>query len=164
MKINKYFWSYNDKAIAETGRILKYPGNPLFAKRAFAILSRTNDTKEVFSIIDKDTFTEKWPEIRNYWIKTSEAPDFRAWWETIYEKLVGKSIPIKKETAILIFRKIGATIKQARVEKGWTQIDLAHKTGIIQSDISSIESGKKNITLGTLARIAKVLNLTHIEL
>ena len=164
MKINKYFWSYNDKAMAETGRILKDPGNPLFVKRAFAILSRNNDTKEIFSIIDRDTFMEKWPQIRNYWIKTSEATDFRAWWETVYEKLVGKSIPIKKDRDISIFRKIGAIIKQARVEKGWIQSDLARKTGIIQSDISSIESGKKNITLGTLARIAKVLNLTHIEL
>jgi transcriptional regulator with XRE-family HTH domain len=164
MKINKYFWSYNDKAIIEVGRILKHPENPLFARRAFAILSRTNDIKEVFSIIDRDAFAEKWPEIRNYWIKTSEAPDFRAWWETVYEKLVDKSVPIKKDGNILIFRKIGATIRQARVEKGWTQSDLAHKTGIIQSDISSIELGKKNITLSTLARIAKVLNLTHIEL
>ena len=97
MKLNRYFWSYNNKALAETKQILKNPDNPLFSKRAFAILSRTTDTKEVFSFIGRNNFIQKWPDIRNYWLKTSEAPDFRAWWETVYEKLIGKSLSPKKD-------------------------------------------------------------------
>lgn len=164
MNIKKYFWSFNDRAIIETKRILKDPQNPLFSRRAFAILSRTNDAKEVFAIINKNNFIQKWPNIRNYWIKTSEAPDFRAWWETVYEKLAGKSISLQNEEYTRIFRKTGAAVKHARIEKEWTQHDLARQTGIPQPDISLIEQGKKNITLSTLARISKALNLSHIDL
>jgi transcriptional regulator with XRE-family HTH domain len=61
------------------------------------------------------------------------------------------------------FLKIGKLIKKRRIEKGWSQQELAYRVGINQPDISKIEEGKKNITLITLFRICKVLGIRKIE-
>ncbi|MGE5417090.1 MAG: helix-turn-helix domain-containing protein [Acidobacteriota bacterium] len=45
-----------------------------------------------------------------------------------------------------------------RIEKGWTQEQLAKALGTKQSTIARIEKGNQNITLQTLTRIAEVLD------
>lgn len=60
--------------------------------------------------------------------------------------------------------EIGKLIKKARIQKGWSQKDLAEHSGLKQPHISLIEKGKENLTIGTLAKIAKVLDIDKIEL
>lgn len=166
MNIAKYFWSYNPKAIKETVKILKNPYHPEFVKRIYAILSKTNDAKEVFSVIDRVLFEEKWPEIRRYWTAQKQSLDLKAWWETIYEQLVSDKKGIKRmhgEPAKL-FNKIGSIIQNKRVEKNLSQRDFALKIGLHQPDISAIEAGKINLTLETLTKISKVLGIKEIPM
>lgn len=52
---------------------------------------------------------------------------------------------------------IGEEVKRVRAEAGLSQQELADMTGIDQSDISKIERGASNPTIGTLERIANAL-------
>ena len=57
-------------------------------------------------------------------------------------------------------RKFGAFVAQLRKEKGYTQKELSEKTGIAQSDISKLENGNSNPTLGMLKRLAEGMDMT----
>jgi len=59
--------------------------------------------------------------------------------------------------------RIGKRIAEIRKEKGISQVRLAKETGMHQSVISRIESGKHAISINVLNRIARVLGV-HIEL
>jgi DNA-binding XRE family transcriptional regulator len=166
MKIEKYFWSLNKKALKEAKKILKDPGHPKFISYAFTLLSQCDVPKEVFSVIEKEHFIEHWPKIKKYWDKTGEAVDFKAWWDTIYYTLlqkrrVQKKIETKPMTTLI---EIGRLIKKARIQKGWSQKDLAEHSGLKQPHISLIEKGKENLTVETLSKIARVLDIDKIEL
>jgi len=166
MKIEKYFWSFNKKALKEVKKVLKNPEHPKFVSYAFTLLSQCDVPKEVFSVIKKEHFIEYWPEIRKYWNKTAEAVDFKIWWDTIYYTLLQKQKIQQKIEAIPMstFVEIGKIIKKTRIQKGWTQKDLAERLGLKQPNISLIEKGKVNLTLETLTKIAKVLGIDKIEL
>lgn len=162
MNIKKYFWSLNSKAIIETKKILKNPDHPEFSKKMVAILSRCDKPKEVFSLISKEKFIEVWPKIKRYWMKTNQSPEFKAWWETVYEGLSGiQKRKMAGEPSIFV-AQIGKIIKEHRIENGINQSDLARRSGIKQPDISAIEKGKKNITIETLLRLCKVLGIKDI--
>lgn len=55
--------------------------------------------------------------------------------------------------------KLGKRIKELRKKKGLTQEQLAETIDMEQNSISVIESGRNFPTLGTLEKIAKVLNV-----
>ncbi len=55
---------------------------------------------------------------------------------------------------------IALQISKTRKKKSITQVQLAKKTGMPQSQIARIESGNHNITIGTLNRVATALDLT----
>ena len=54
-------------------------------------------------------------------------------------------------------RVIPNKIRDFRKEKGWRQVDLAQKLGILQSEVSDIETGKRKPNIYLAKRIAKVL-------
>ena len=55
-------------------------------------------------------------------------------------------------------------IKMQRIQRHMTQQELSRKTGIIQADISKLETGLANPSIRTLARIAQGLGMTlHVE-
>lgn len=166
MNISKYFWGLNKQALNETERILKNPGHPKFASRLVILLSRCDQPKELFSLIAKNEFIEVWPRVKSYWAKIEPRSDFRAWWETIYEQLLQKYKLRQKKPrggSPTLFSKIGRMVREARVEKGLSQSELAFRIGMKQPDISMIEKGKNNITLETLTRLCKVLEIKKIE-
>lgn len=53
----------------------------------------------------------------------------------------------------------GYAVTYCRLEKGWTQAQLARKCGIPQPNLSNIEKGKKDLTLSTLKRISYALGI-----
>ena len=59
--------------------------------------------------------------------------------------------------------RIGKRIAEIRKENGISQVRLAKETGMHQSVISRIESGKHAISINVLNRIAKALDV-KIEL
>lgn len=52
---------------------------------------------------------------------------------------------------------IGETIEQMRLEKGWTQEELAEATGTSQSAIHRIEKGGQNISLEMIKKLSEAL-------
>lgn len=165
--ISKYFWSLNAKALKETKNILKNTLHPQFMERAVALLSRCDKPKELFSIIPRRDFIASWPCVRKYWAKTQKASDFRDWWQTIYEQILRKRGVEERRARGMpgkLFIKIGGKIREARIRKGLSQRQLALGIGMRQPDISMIEEGRKNITLDTLMRLSKALDIKEIEL
>ncbi len=54
---------------------------------------------------------------------------------------------------------IAIRFAEARKRKRITQVQLAKKAGMPQSQIARIESGNHNVTIGTLNRVAAAINL-----
>ena len=52
---------------------------------------------------------------------------------------------------------IGETVEQMRLEKGWTQEDLAREVGSSQSAIHRIEKGGQNISLEMIKKLSEAL-------
>lgn len=60
--------------------------------------------------------------------------------------------------------QFGKNVQLARHERGWTQEDLAAKTGLAVVQISRIERGKREIRLGTLVRLIDAFEASSEEL
>jgi transcriptional regulator with XRE-family HTH domain len=56
-------------------------------------------------------------------------------------------------------RRFGANVRAARLERGWTQEDLAGRTGLAVVQISRIERGVREIRLTTLLRLLTALQV-----
>jgi len=54
---------------------------------------------------------------------------------------------------------IAIAIAEARRRRRLSQIQLARKVGMPQSQIARLESGQRNVTVETLSRVASALNL-----
>jgi transcriptional regulator with XRE-family HTH domain len=50
-------------------------------------------------------------------------------------------------------------LRQARLQKGWSQRELSGKAGIPQAHISRIESGSVDVKVSTLVELARLLDL-----
>lgn len=168
--IAQYFWDLKGAALAQTRQILKDPAHPKFPQRMAVLLTRCSKPAELFSVISKENFVEAWPRVRAYWLRRARRSDSRDWWETLYEQLIAGQSPRPERAGRLesgppaFLRILGAHIKEARIEKGLSQRQLALRVGIRQPDISRIEEGKKNVTLFTLVRLCKVLGIRRVEI
>lgn len=165
--IAKYFWGFNERALKEAQKALGDPTHPRFLAYSVTLLSRCQQPRKLFSLISRKDFIEHWPKIRSYWMKLERRSELRSWWDAIYGQIGGKSgdrqEAVKTEPSEL-FRDIGRLIRGARVQKNLSQNDLAARSGMKQPDISKIEEGKKNITLGTLAVLCRALGIKEIKL
>jgi transcriptional regulator with XRE-family HTH domain len=63
-------------------------------------------------------------------------------------------------SANLLCTALGKRIRQLRLRKGWTQIEMAAYLGINRGHLSDLEKGKREICLLTLQVIAKGLDTT----
>jgi transcriptional regulator with XRE-family HTH domain len=63
---------------------------------------------------------------------------------------------MKKEIALV---RIGMNIKEIRDDKNVSQQDLAAACNFEKSNMSRIEAGRTNLTVGTLLKICDVLNV-----
>ncbi len=63
-----------------------------------------------------------------------------------------------------ILSSVGAKIQNIREKKGITQDQLGERTGMSPKYISAIERGKKNLTVLTLEKVAKGLDVEPFEL
>ena len=63
-----------------------------------------------------------------------------------------------------IYIRIGFNLMKQRRLKGWTQEQLAEKSGVSRSRISKMENGKENFNIESLFLIAQSLEIDLIEL
>ena len=58
---------------------------------------------------------------------------------------------------------VGRRIRQFRKERGLTQVDLAGRVGILQSDLCRMETGEYRVNLEILSKILVEFNLSPSE-
>ena len=58
-----------------------------------------------------------------------------------------------------MLKQLGLKLKYERMKQGYTQEKLAEKVEVHEKYISLLETGKQNVTLKTLNRIANALNI-----
>jgi transcriptional regulator with XRE-family HTH domain len=63
-----------------------------------------------------------------------------------------------------ISQKLGQNIKQIRLRRKMSQGDICRAIEMDRSYMSAIESGKKNVTIAVLEKIARALNVSVDEL
>jgi transcriptional regulator with XRE-family HTH domain len=61
-------------------------------------------------------------------------------------------------------QRFGENVRAARLARGWTQEDLAGRTGLATVQVSRVERGKREIRLTTLVRLLDALDLPPSEL
>jgi len=59
---------------------------------------------------------------------------------------------------------VGRNVRRARIEKGMTQEELAERAGTSQFYVSSLEAGRRNPTVVTVAALATALGVDHLDL
>ena len=63
-----------------------------------------------------------------------------------------------------ILKKFGQRVKTLRLQKGWTQEDLARRADLHRTYIGSIERHERNVSLLNVERIAKALKVNIKDL
>ncbi|MCZ4538046.1 helix-turn-helix transcriptional regulator [Gordonia terrae] len=61
-------------------------------------------------------------------------------------------------------RELGSRVRDARTSRGQTQAEVAKAVGVHRTHLSAIESGRENITIGTLYRIADHFDISASQL
>ena len=59
---------------------------------------------------------------------------------------------------------LGKKIKEERLLKNLSQTEIAYRCGFDKSNFNTIESGKRNVTVCSLLKIAKALDISLIDL
>ncbi|MEW6574746.1 MAG: helix-turn-helix transcriptional regulator [Pseudomonadota bacterium] len=59
---------------------------------------------------------------------------------------------------------IGRNTAKIRKARGWTQEQLAERSGLSQQYISGLENGQRNPTIVTVYELATALGVTHLDL
>lgn len=60
----------------------------------------------------------------------------------------------------MIKEKVGKRIKELRQQQGMSQEEFAFKCDLDRTYITSLERGKRNVSLENLEKIAKAFNMT----
>jgi DNA-binding XRE family transcriptional regulator len=60
--------------------------------------------------------------------------------------------------------KLGKRVRALRLDQGWTQEELAHRSGLNRSYMSEVERGRSDVSLSTLQKIARSLGISLAEL
>jgi transcriptional regulator with XRE-family HTH domain len=76
-----------------------------------------------------------------------------------YKKLEQNPEYVAAEKDLRFRFRLANAVLMARIEKGWSQADLAQAVGTKQANISQIEGGLANPTLDFIRRLCDVLGL-----
>jgi transcriptional regulator with XRE-family HTH domain len=72
--------------------------------------------------------------------------------------------PSKQSVSSPVLWSFGATVREARLERGLSQESLADLAGLDRSYMGGIERGEHNLALINIQKIALALNLTIAQL
>lgn len=59
---------------------------------------------------------------------------------------------------------VGDNCARIRKARGWTQEELAARSGLSQQYLSDLERGKRNPTIVTIYELAQAFEVSHLEL
>ena len=60
--------------------------------------------------------------------------------------------------------KVGKRVRNLRTDRGWSQEELADRSGVNRSYMSKVELGKSDVSLSVLHKIARTLGISLAEL
>ncbi len=63
-----------------------------------------------------------------------------------------------------VCRDVGENVYGLRRQRGWTQREVAERMDVEESAVRRIESGRYNLTIGTVALVARALGVAPHEL
>lgn len=69
-----------------------------------------------------------------------------------------------KESLRALQTSFGSRCRELRVATGLSQEAFARRAGVDRTYYSSVEAGSRNVTIGTMARIAAALGVTMSDL
>jgi transcriptional regulator with XRE-family HTH domain len=72
--------------------------------------------------------------------------------------------PLEAPEIMAIKQLLGKRIRKVRIERGFSQEELAEKAGLHYTYVGAVERGEKNCTITVLERIALGLNIPLAEL
>jgi len=58
-----------------------------------------------------------------------------------------------------ILKRFGSNVKHLRKSQGWSQEELARKSGLHRTYIGSLENGGRNVSLINVERLARALHV-----
>ena len=160
MKTN-WLW---DTRLSETRvkKILKDEGNPRFYIYAEKLFSRISNSQTAFSYIPQEVFYRHWPVIKQRINKDAWSRGRADFWQNVYNRIREQ---LKAKEAQLVAAgisperiSVAQQIRNIRVQLGYTQEEMAKRLGVIQQFVSKLETGRENLTVDTLKRIADVFD------
>jgi DNA-binding XRE family transcriptional regulator len=162
---SNWLWDRNISSAAAK-KIMKDTGTKEFVPLAALLLSRNNDSKDVFRHYLKPlVFCKQWAAIKRRMRKDKWSEPRIVFWQAIYENLSDryrkKGIVFRGEMSQAkepLCYATGKQISGIRREQGLSQKEMAKKIGISQQLISRIEKGRENASVSTLANMARALN------
>lgn len=63
-----------------------------------------------------------------------------------------------------ILKIVAKNVRSRRVSAGLSQEELARRAGLHRTYVGAVERGERNLTIGTLERVAVALEATVVEL
>lgn len=85
-------------------------------------------------------------------------------WLPMSTRFISEGNPMKRQSAAgthqaRAYESLITALKQARIKKGWSQYELAKKSGVAHTTIARIEAMEYQPKLETLLRLADALGL-----
>lgn len=68
------------------------------------------------------------------------------------------------EGPVELQRRLASRLREIREQRGLTQEEVAHSAGMAPRHIQKIEAGEVNVTLRTIARLCRALQVEAAEL
>jgi len=69
-------------------------------------------------------------------------------------------VPSPSKIAVISFEDVGSCVRDLRLKKGITQVELARMLGTAQAAISAIEHGQRGLSVQQVVKVARVLGAT----
>lgn len=71
-------------------------------------------------------------------------------------------VTVKKEVVQCepVYVSFGELVKAKRLERGWTQTDLAEKVGLSRTSVTNIEIGRQRVLLSDLFEFARAFGVS----
>lgn len=139
---------------ARVKKILEDENNPRFYIYAEKLFSRVRDPRIAFGYIPRNVFCRQWPVIKQRIERDAWNRGRADSWQKIYNR-ISDQLGVQNN-ALPERMSVAQQIKNVRLQLGITQGEMAEKLGVIQQFVSKLETGRENLTVDTLKRIADV--------
>jgi len=156
-----WLWDYPNLSEKQIKACLKDPDNSQFLFLASKLLARNEDAEYVFKLLDRKTFCEYWPVLKRRIQREGWFSGREDLWQKQYDRTLeqlkkkGVRIHTFPEEGIPELRmRIAMRLREIREDAGYTQFQAARLLGVRQQYISLVETGRENLSIDTLYKIA----------